>query len=393
MAPEQLDGAEPDAAFDVYALTAVAFEALSDAKRGRSATLSRSLTRWRRSHRLTYARHGRRAREAAAHLLASGMSREPSQRPRSAGELARRLHMALTPARSPVSAAIAARATAAPAPRPPRPAQPPRPSTVSEPMVMHRSRSRARIIGPMSILIAAGAATAVILGSHGPQRSPSATTASHAASAHQRRPGTTATTSRARQRGTYHTTSTVVSTPPPTSAATHLAGTTNRGSPAASSAAATSTNSPPGRGVTTHARAPRAATRHSSGASSPQQRPPSTTLATPPPAVPTASPISAVESFYTLAAAHRYAAAWTLADPAFRAQLAGYDSFQATFADDRSITFDAAHLVSRSSATATVAVRTTSVRARGTQRCVGSVQLVSTASDSWLLHLIAISCQ
>ncbi len=100
-----------------------------------------------------------------------------------------------------------------------------------------------------------------------------------------------------------------------------------------------------------------------------------------------------VESFYGLAASHRYAEAWALADPTFRTQLDGYQSFQAGLADDRSITFDAARVLSRSSGDATVAVQTTSVRTDGTQHCVGTVDLVSgSAPGSWLLHLIHINC-
>jgi hypothetical protein len=103
--------------------------------------------------------------------------------------------------------------------------------------------------------------------------------------------------------------------------------------------------------------------------------------------------VAAVESFYSLAASHRYAQAWALADPTFRAQLGGYRSFQAGQAGDRSITFDATHVLSRSSGDVTVAVQTTSVRTGGTQRCLGTVDLVSGGgSGSWLLHLIHINC-
>ena len=103
--------------------------------------------------------------------------------------------------------------------------------------------------------------------------------------------------------------------------------------------------------------------------------------------------MAAVESFYTLAAAHRYSEAWALADPTFRAQLGGYDSFQAGQAHTRSVTFNAAHLLNRSTATATVAIQTTSTHTNGTQHCTGTVDLVSNpASAAWLLHLIHINC-
>jgi hypothetical protein len=98
-----------------------------------------------------------------------------------------------------------------------------------------------------------------------------------------------------------------------------------------------------------------------------------------------------VESFYHLAAAHQYSQAWALADPAFQNQLGGYSSFQAGQSGDRSITFDAARVVSQSGSAATVAVQTTSVRDSGTQHCRGTVELSAT-SGKWLLHQIQISC-
>jgi hypothetical protein len=103
------------------------------------------------------------------------------------------------------------------------------------------------------------------------------------------------------------------------------------------------------------------------------------------------TPISATESFYTLAAAHRYADAWALADPTFRAQLGGYQSFENGQALDRSITFTGANVVTQSADSATVAVRTTSVRADGTQHCYGTVDLLR-SSSTWLVHLIHINC-
>jgi serine/threonine protein kinase len=104
-------------------------------------------------------------------------------------------------------------------------------------------------------------------------------------------------------------------------------------------------------------------------------------------------PVSAVKSFYTLAAAHRYAAAWGLADASMRGQLGGYRSFQSGQAGDRSITFTSAGTVSQSPSSARVAITTTSVRTNGTQHCAGTVDLVPGASSGqWQLHQIAINC-
>ena len=97
MAPEQLDGARPSAAVDVYALAAVAFEVLS----GRKARVERNPVAL--AHALAtqpppdLSAVCPWAPRAAAELLAGGMSRDPSRRPRSAGELVGRLRAALEP--------------------------------------------------------------------------------------------------------------------------------------------------------------------------------------------------------------------------------------------------------------------------------------------------------
>lgn len=121
--------------------------------------------------------------------------------------------------------------------------------------------------------------------------------------------------------------------------------------------------------------------------------PPPTTAPASPPGPAAGDPVSAVESFYWLAAAHQYAQAWALADPTFQNQLGGYQSFQSSQRDDRSITFNSAKVAGGSPASPTVAVDTTSVRANGTQHCKGTVELSqSGAPPRLLLHLIHINC-
>jgi hypothetical protein len=118
----------------------------------------------------------------------------------------------------------------------------------------------------------------------------------------------------------------------------------------------------------------------------------STPAASTPPSTPTSAagdPVSAVKSFYTLAAAHRYGAAWGLADASMQGQLGGYRSFQSGQAGDRSITFTSARTVSQTSSSARVAITTTSVRTNGTQQCSGTVDLVpGVQSGQWQLHQI-----
>jgi eukaryotic-like serine/threonine-protein kinase len=106
------------------------------------------------------------------------------------------------------------------------------------------------------------------------------------------------------------------------------------------------------------------------------------------------SPVSAVESFYRLAASHQYAAAWALADPAFRQQLQGYQGLESTMARDRSIVFHSADVVNQSPGSAAVAVHTTSIQNSGTQNCAGTVDLVhgGSGSGAWLLDHIEINC-
>jgi hypothetical protein len=105
------------------------------------------------------------------------------------------------------------------------------------------------------------------------------------------------------------------------------------------------------------------------------------------------NPVGAVESFYGLAASHRYPQAWAMADPSLQAQLGGYNSFQQGQAGDRSISFNSARTVSQSETTATVAIKTTSVRNDGTHHCSGTVDLVAGGSPGrWRLHQVHIGC-
>jgi hypothetical protein len=103
------------------------------------------------------------------------------------------------------------------------------------------------------------------------------------------------------------------------------------------------------------------------------------------------SPVTAVESFYHLAAGHQYGPAWALADSAFRSQLGGYDSFVSGQSGDRKIIFTRAQVISQGSGSATVGVRTISIRNDGTHRCSGTVNVVQ-AGSGWLLDQISINC-
>jgi eukaryotic-like serine/threonine-protein kinase len=95
MAPEQLEGADVGPAADVYALAAVCFEALA----GRKAREGRTPVEIAHSVATTpppdVRDHTPSVPAAAAAALARGMAREPTERQRSAGELAFELGNAL----------------------------------------------------------------------------------------------------------------------------------------------------------------------------------------------------------------------------------------------------------------------------------------------------------
>jgi serine/threonine protein kinase len=528
MAPEQLDGARPTAAVDVYALATVAFEVLS----GRKARLEANP--FALAHAIStqpppdLSEVWPQAPRAAVELLVRGMSREPSQRPRSAGELAGRLRGALerhATAPMPVPAGVLAptgfssarapmsRRGSAPAPEAPRESRgssyeddaaavvgvehekrrdgggsavlrdgradagPARQSPGSEPSAGRRGtpsppvmtagvgassarwsgavvaaapeaaakpstdrraregglmpanaartlvasrrggRSRGRILGAASIALVAAAVvvTVAVSGVGSPARTPSGATANRRSSAVSGPSRTTAKTSGALKAPASRVAATGASAEPANSVAA-----TGASAAPANSVAATGASAAPANSVAaTGASAAPAKSAAATGASSPPTQrpahsvaatgassaptnsaaatgassPPASTSASPSANAPAGSPVSAVESFYGLAASHRYAEAWALADLTFRNQLDGYQSFQAGLADDRSITFDAARVLSRSSGDATVAVQTTSVRTDGAQNCLGTVDLVSgSAPGGWLLHLIHINC-
>lgn len=384
MAPEQLGGAPATRAVDIYALAAVAFEALSG-RRARTEPNPLALAHAIATSPPPDLREvWPDATAAAADVLIRGMARSPSRRPSSARELTLRLRAALAPeqstaamaapapapsrrpeSRPPASAAsvAAAGATAgaavrASAPRDAssRPAsapepRPPAPGPVRRPPGGPRRRHRLSALAVIPLLVVAAAIVAIATSGGSSPKPHAAVTSSGAASPTRTSKLAASSTSRAA---------------PPTHTSTHAASSTR---PAA----------PPG------------ATGTAGATSAPRSTP---TAPPPAPVAPVASagPVDAVESFYELAATHRYAQAWALADQSFRNQLGGYESFQSTMAADRSITFESVHTVSQSVNFATVAVRTTSVRSGGTQHCGGTVALARSLGSSWLLHQIQISC-
>ncbi|HET6867004.1 MAG TPA: serine/threonine-protein kinase [Solirubrobacteraceae bacterium] len=333
MAPEQLDGAAPSPAMDVYALAAMAYEMLAGEKaRPESHPLALA-------HAIAtqpppdLQRAWPAAPAAAAAVLQRGMSANPAERPASAGELVRRLAAALEPERP----------TREVAPPPVRRAPPPPPPV---------RRTRPPLVAAALLALAALAVAGVLVAA--------------LASGGDKPSGPSASTPRT---------------------APHRPTVTTRARSAKSTSGATTTR-PTSSGTTTPSTTSLSTTASSgttpSSASTPAQTPPPT-------ATSSGTPAAAVEQFYTAAARHDYPAAWALAGPNLRSQLGGYAAFQHLFSSVRSITFQSAQVTGSSSSAATVALSTTSVQSDRTQHCTGTAGTVRGGSG-WLLDHIAISC-
>ncbi|MFL5822615.1 MAG: serine/threonine-protein kinase [Solirubrobacteraceae bacterium] len=366
--PEQLEGGPVTPATDVYALAVVAHEMLSGRK-ARSESNAVALAHAIATRPPPDLREAwPEAPAAAAALLIRAMAVEPAKRPNSATELTRGLRDAIetpatlphraqrapdqpvarrrlgpvgargvsTPAVSGAAVATGRARTATPDPRrlEPRRAEQPARRPRGDHSTHQEHRRRGLVVAPLlGILIVAAIATVLIARGTG-ARTPAAAnrSRSHHATASQKHSKAAA---RARHNPSIHSSG-------PSGAA------------AAASPAATPTPTPTA-------------------------------------APSTDTPIGTAERFYTLAASHHYAEAWALADQTFRDQLGGYASFENGQALDRSITFDSAQVVNETTDSATLDVRTTSVRADGTQHCAGTIDL-RRGGSGWLIHLIGINC-
>ncbi len=374
MAAEQLEGAAPSRAMDVYALAAVAFEMLAGEKaRPESNPLALAHAISTQPPPDLRAAWPAAPAEAAA-VLRRGMSADPGMRPGSAGELVRRLESAFAPehATEAAPAAVAAPPRAdRPPPRadrspprddrqppradrpPPRADRPPpradRPPPRDDRQRFHADRQQPRgdrpppatdrehraVMVPALLALAlavAGVVVAILTsGGAGKKRAGTATTTAHRSS--------------------------------------HQPSTSQRSSTTRSTS---SSAAPPATGATSSTAAPATTTA-------------ATTTAT-------STPASTVEQFYTDAAAHQYPQAWALADQNLRNELGGYAGFQNLMSSVRSITFHRAATAGGStSSTATVALQTTSVQTNRTQQCTGTARTVR-AGGGWLVDGVSISC-
>jgi hypothetical protein len=343
MAPEQLSDASVTPAIDTYALSAVAFEALS----GRPAR--REPNAMALAHAIAtlpppdldevWPAAPRRATEA----LKRGMALDPAERQASAGEFVRQLQVAFEPTKR----------------------EPPTTARVVPPVVRSQARQQPSRVRPLPAVAPAAGRTELGRG---------------------QRPARTRDGS-PRRRGRAGIAAALLLLGAGLAGLTVLLSASSDGTSKARGASAAVHRR------TTHRSSSAAAAAVVSGTSSAAAATSSAASTTPaPPATSAASPTSAVQAFYELAAAHRYSQAWALADPALRGQLGSFASFEAGQAGDRSITFSSLRTVSQSAGAATVSLSTTSVRTDGTHHCRGSADLLSRPPDGWVVHQIHITC-
>ena len=202
MAPEQLDGSSAGSATDVYALAAVMYEALGGEKARDGATPVEIAHQVATDPTPDLRREWENAPAGAAEVLKCGMSRDPSDRPASAGRLARQLEEGL---RAGATAATAAldnedRTAAMPVTAPARPAPPRRPTPAparSAPAAgapAAKNRRRLPVWLPLAALLAVLAVVAIaVLASGGddPESSKSADSGGAATEKPQTEPQTT----------------------------------------------------------------------------------------------------------------------------------------------------------------------------------------------------------
>src|SRR4051794_31554392 len=151
LAPEQVDGAPATGASDVYALAAVAFEALSGRRAHDGDAALQVMYRIRNDPAPDLRTAWPDAPPAAAGVLRAAMSPRPEDRPACAGDLVDDLERALTAAPAPVTEPTRAMPVAAPSP-PRRRASAPRAPSGPPP---RRSRRPALLAAAALVAVAA----------------------------------------------------------------------------------------------------------------------------------------------------------------------------------------------------------------------------------------------
>jgi len=370
MAPEQLEGGRVTGAADVYALATVAFEMLSGRKARTGSTPMEIVHRVATEGPPDLTEAWPAAPPAAAGVLRGAMSAQPAERPSSAGELVAQLEEALE---------LGSGAEAAPVtPEPMEPSAPLPAREQTAPMLQVASvpTRGTEAIAPTE---AGAAPTATGAGLTGTGAAPTGTGAAPtgagaAPTETGGAPRSPAGQGRPAREGAPHPALRRVAPPrrtrPRTMAAIALVSVLSAGGAVV---ALRSSNDDP---------APAAKPRTGGGQAQDERAGPSL-----------ARPEGVARSFYQRAAADRYEAAWSLAGPGFRAQLGGFDAFQAQFSTLESISFDRAQTTSETPDRSTVAIATTAVHTDRTDTCGGEVSLArEPGAASWLIDRIAVDC-
>jgi len=334
MAPEQLEGGALGPAVDVYALAALAYEALGGerARPGRTPMeiAHRAATQPPPDLSAAWAD----APPAAAALLKRGMARDPAERPASAGALATELAAAFGPGGPDADATV--RATTAAALGSGTSEEPPvsvRPHVGRREAVTRLLRRETTVTGRTRRAEPPGSTL-----DSGKARAP----AHHAGPARSRR-GLGA-----------------------------LAALVVIGAAAAVALVATRDDPAP-------TPAPRAAT------------PPAVPRPAPKPSPRT--PDQTVGDFYQLTVSKRYHAAWALAGPGWRSQLLGYQGYRNTFSMLEDVEFRRLKTTDEGARNATVAVSTVARHPDKTDRCMGTFSM-SRASRraAWKIAQGGVAC-
>jgi serine/threonine-protein kinase len=344
MAPELFEGERARPAADVYSLGAIAYEMLTG-RRAREGGTPAVIALRAASEEPPDLRDLRPDAPALADALQRGMARDPGDRPATATALVDELAAALERDGTTEAPATRAGTPAAPAPqhmtevdvaRPPRRTPREAPAAGPAPSAARPARSganSARWLLVAALAVAAAAVAAILVAGTGSgDRTPSAQRTAQDRTTSTSGAERTATTS-------ARSTETSATTTQPSTAST-----------------STATTPAPAAGATAE------------------------------------TPEGAVQSFYGLAAAHRYEEAWALAAPSLRSQLGGFGAFRSQFSTVRSIRFGRAETVQRGGEAATVAITTTATHTDRVDHCTGTAQTTPGPRGGWRVSRLAVNC-
>jgi serine/threonine protein kinase len=392
MPPEQLEGRDVGPPADIYALGAVAFEALSGRKARTGGTPVEIAHRIATEPAPELREAWPEAPEAAGEALCAGMAAEPARRPRSAGELVEWLATALAGVGERSSAALAASAGpsiaaagaaagsatdeaavgAAPEAAPSGDA-----GAGAAPAGADRSGFPADAASPEPPATSAGAPPSE---PKAPPREPPAPPtpaagtgpASRAAASPPSRPHAPVT-SRRRTRAWLAPAALVAVLALVVAVGAVLLGGQGGGREG---------------GSTADRRSPGAAER---GTVTGGEETPGDAAA---PAAPPAAgdPAATVKAFYERGAAGDYQGAWSLAGPGFRRQLGGFESFRGGMSTLESVDFGHAETLARDDDSAEVAIETQATHSNRVDRCQGTLSLARGGPSGWSISGGNIAC-